>query len=310
MPLPRRRGPARDPAPRPPAPFIVGVGRSGTTLLRLMLDAHPRLAIPPETQFMRKVMRRAAKGENSVAQMHDAIAGNRRWEDFGLDADALRARLEALPQPLSAADTMRAFFGLYAEKVGKARWGDKSTSYLTRMPKIEAALPEACFIHIIRDARDVALSQMAAYFGAQTAAEAGEKWARRLRAGRHGGAKVSRYLEVRYEALVGDPEPVLREICEFAQLEWDPAVLDYHRQAPARMQELNHDFQRRQGKGTVSGERRMELHALTARPPQAGRAGRWRTEMEPADVAAIEAVAGDLLSELGYPLAAPASAPS
>lgn len=298
MPLWKRQG-RRDSAP--PAPFIVGVGRSGTTLLRLMLDAHPMMAIPPETQFMRKVMRRARRGQTSVGEMLEVMTANRRWDDFGIDESRLRERLAAL-EPLTPGDVMRAFYRTYADKVGKPRWGDKSTAYLTEMTRIEEALPEAHFLHIIRDARDVALSQMAAYFGAQTPEEAAEKWVRRVSQGRRRGAKLAHYMEVHYEALVGDPEPVLRGVCRFLALPWDPAVMTYHERADERLQELNHRFSRRQGRPAVSGERRLALHALTSRPPQPSRAGRWRTEMPVDQQRAVERIAGELLTELGYPV--------
>ncbi len=71
-----------------PAIFIVGVARSGTTLLRLMLDAHPRLAIPPETHFIPKVITAVQEGSDPLA----VITGHRRWPDFGLDASELRER--------------------------------------------------------------------------------------------------------------------------------------------------------------------------------------------------------------------------
>ncbi len=272
-----------------------------------MLDAHPLMAIPPETQFMRKVMRRARRGRNSATDMLAVITDNRRWEDFGLDEAVLRARLEEA-QPLSAGDAMRAFYRTYAEKVGKPRWGDKSTAYLTEMRRIEEALPEARFLHIIRDARDVALSQMAAYFGAQSAEEAAQKWVRRVNRGRHVGAKLRHYTEVRYEDLVDDPEPVLREVCDFLELPWEPQMLAYHERADERLQELNHEFSRRKGRPAVSGERRLALHALTARPPQPSRAGRWRTDMPVDQQRAVEGIAGELLVELGYPVGEAATA--
>src|ERR671937_2954580 len=76
---------------RAPAPFIVGVPRSGTTLLRLMLDAHPDLAIPPETHFLPKLIRLCAEaekaGEDARRRVVELLTTHRRWPDFGLDPD-------------------------------------------------------------------------------------------------------------------------------------------------------------------------------------------------------------------------------
>ncbi|MDQ2675775.1 MAG: sulfotransferase, partial [Actinomycetota bacterium] len=99
----------------PPAPFVVGVSRSGTTLLRLMLDAHPDLAIPAETHFIPKLIRNVKKseGEDPREIAIETITTHRRWPDFKLDQAELAARLRALPEP-SVTEILRAFYGLYA----------------------------------------------------------------------------------------------------------------------------------------------------------------------------------------------------
>src|SRR5687767_15980655 len=108
----RRFGLGRDrnapPRGAAPAIFIVGVAGSGPTLLRLMLAAHPELAIPPETHFVPKVIRAVAQGTDPLAE----ITGHRRWPDFGLDAGALRERFES-HRKLTAGDALREFYGLY-----------------------------------------------------------------------------------------------------------------------------------------------------------------------------------------------------
>src|SRR6185295_16377444 len=76
---------------RPPAPFVVGVGRSGTTLLRLMLDAHPELAIGPETQFVGELLDLAHDGAGTD-ELVAAMVAARTWPDFGLDPEAVRQR--------------------------------------------------------------------------------------------------------------------------------------------------------------------------------------------------------------------------
>jgi hypothetical protein len=113
-------------------------------------------------------------------------------------------------------------------------------------------------------------------------------------------AKIApRYLELRYEDLVRDTEPVLRRVAEFIELEWDPAMLAYHESAAKRLEELNHQ-RHNPGRKFVSAEERLRAHALTTAPPQAGRIEVWRSEMSEADRREFEGVAGDLLAELGY----------
>jgi hypothetical protein len=288
----------------PPAPFIVGVARSGTTLLRLMLDAHPELAIPPETHFIPKVIKACEEGGDPHDRVFELLTTHRRWPDYRLDAAELRTRLDRI-EPLSAGDALRAFYGLYAEGQGKPRWGDKSPSYVRRMRRVESALPEAHFIHLVRDGRDVALSQVEVDFGPDQIADAARDWVEGIGKAHRQARRLPHYLELRYEDLVADPEPLVRRVCEFVELPWDPAMLEYHRGADERMAEVTRDFERGGGPA-IPAAVRAGRHTRVAEPPQRARAGRWRTDMSAADRETFERIAGDLLSELGYEVGEPA----
>ena len=292
----RRRG-GRAPRGTPPAVFLVGVARSGTTLLRLMLDAHPELAIPPETHFIPQVIR-ACKEPEPHSAAFDAITTHRRWPDFGLDAEELRAAFESHPR-LTAADVLREFYGLYASQHGKRRWGDKSTNYVRKMRPISRTLPEARFVHLIRDGRDVARSLVAVHFGPESVGDAAVKWRDEIAKARRQGPRLGHYTEVRYEELIADPEPVLRRVCDAVELPWDDAMLAYRERAGERIGEIVRDFDRAEGEG-VSAEVRARHQANVSKPLESDRAARWRTEMAPADVATFEEIAGETLDELGY----------
>lgn len=286
----------------PPAPFVVGATRSGTTLLRLMLDAHPELAIPSETHFIPELIAAREKHGASRERMLELLTSHRRWGDFGLDPDELAARWAAI-EPLTGADAVRAFFHLYGEKQGKPdRWGDKTPGYVKLMRPIQTFLPEARFIHLIRDGRDVALSRWKRSLGKDPApaSQVAETWARRIRRAQRHGRKVSHYLELRYEELVTDTEPNLRRIAEFIELGWDPVMMRYYEHAADRMAEMARDLPAGDGKPTRPGEERMQAHAMTQKPPDPGAMYRWKEKMSPQDIAAFEAAAGELLAELGY----------
>lgn len=289
---------------RSPAPFVVGVNRSGTTLLRMMLDAHPELTIPPETHFIPEVIRRA-NHENTRRRLIRSITKHPRWGDFGLDEDEFRARAKKV-RPLTAANAIRCFYELYADQQGKPRWGDKTPRYMRAMPRITKALPEARFIHLIRDGRDVALSQRERVIddSAVPMAAMGERWSRRIAAAREGAAEIpgGSYLELRYEDLVADPEATLRRICEFIDLDFDPAMLDYHRRASERLAEMDRDLDNPDNGLVRTGTNRMAAHALTSEPPTTNRSGRWRSEMSAEELAEFEAAAGPMLADLGYQL--------
>src|SRR5882724_1529126 len=98
-----------------PMLFGVGSGRSGTTLLRMMLDSHPELAVPPETHFIPEVARACRLATDPARHFVDAIVGHERWLDFGLDGDRLRERVAEI-QPFDLGEALRAFYQLYAEK--------------------------------------------------------------------------------------------------------------------------------------------------------------------------------------------------
>lgn len=271
------------------SPFIVGVGRSGTTLLRMMLDAHPDFAIPAETHFLRNTGAGPADARQHFLSLLQA--GGRR-NDFPISDAALRDALGDAPLPL--ADCVRRFYALYAAQQGKPRWGDKTPIYVAVMSDISALLPEAAFIHMIRDGRDVAVSSRSAWFSAGVdVLEHAKTWSGRIRSARRQAQTLPHYLEVRYEHLLIEPERELTRICDFLGVRYAPEMLDYPQRARERLMEL-------QAFGQVSAQHRRDMHSRTERAPDAARIGRWKQDLTPEQRAAYESVARDLLIELGY----------
>jgi hypothetical protein len=283
-----------------PMPFIVGAPRSGTTLLRLMLDAHPEVAIPPETGIFPWVAAAAEPGPAaSRAEVLRRIAGLSTWVDFHLDPAALAADVLAL-ETFTIAEGIRCFYRCYARRFGKGRFGDKTPAHGAEMQAIERVLPEARFVHIIRDGRDVGVSVRWLPFspGSDVPALA-EDWRSRVSTIRALGRGVRHYREVRYERLLAEPRAVLEEICAFLDLEFDAAMLRYFERAPGRLAE--HEG-RSGGDGgpTITAERRRLQQRMTTRPPDLTRVGRWKEELTSAEARVFEGIAGDLLDELGY----------
>jgi hypothetical protein len=278
----------------PPAPFIVGTGRCGSTLLRLMLDANSRLAIPPETNFVAAGRAFALGGAMSAAE---ALVEGPPWGDFNLSADEFVDRVRE-QRPDSFGGVLRIFYKLYAESRGKSRWGDKTPLYTLGIALIHEQLPEARFVHLIRDGRDVALSMMPLPFGPDTVTDMAHHWRRTLEKTRSRGRRLPYYTEVRYEDLVRDPAGILRRLCDFLDLDWEPAMLDYHQDASRRMSSELGDLVL--PKLTLSRSTRLDIHRRLDRPPQTDRVERWREEMSPADRRAFEGIAGETLEELGY----------
>ena len=296
--------------PEFPAPFVVGVGRSGTTLLRMMLDAHPQLAMPPETHFANPLIQASGKLRFSPAAAARVIVKDerRRWKDFGLEESDLIARFEAI-EPFNTSDALRAFYELYAAKHGKPRWGDKTPDYIRKMKKLQKTLPEARFIHVIRDGRDAGLSQNAriAKRGKSPipAREMARRWRKKITKSQLDAQDVEHYLEIRYEDLIDDTEQVLRRICAHVELDFDPAMLSYHERAGERLQEMAGALPAKKGRPEREAGERVAAHAMTTKPPDAERVAVWKREMSAEENAEFEEMAGYLLDDLGYETATP-----
>jgi hypothetical protein len=292
---------ASEPTSVPPAPFIVGMNRSGTTLLRMMLDAHPELVVPPETHFVPDLIKALREPDAGAQDALAAMKSHREWGDFGFSDSEMLERLRE-QRPLDATAALRAFYGACAKRAGKPRWGEKTPRYVLKMPLIQRALPEARFVHVIRDGRDVALSVLDRTVRDDVdAAEVARRWRRKIERARTDAPHLDHYLEVRYEDLVADPRPVLEAVCDFAELPFDEGMLDYHRRSGERLEEMRRELPEGGGSAQLSAERRMETHRRTTAPPDPARASRWREEMSDLDRAAFERVAAGTLAELGYP---------
>jgi hypothetical protein len=249
-------------------------------LLRAMLDTHPELAIPPESHFLAAVVRDDLTPEQflSLLERHERFA---KW-DLPIEEVSQAFEQAGVIDPPSA---VRALYSTYARARGKPRWGDKTPGYVRQIAGLSGLLPEAKFIHIIRDGRDVAASWFETPFAPGSVEDAAERWRRYVRMGRHDGRTLgeTRYLEVRYEVLVTEPETVLRSICSFIELDFDTAMLDHTDRAD----------------DIIESARNPALHTRLRRPPTPGLRD-WRKELEPDVVRRFEAIAGDLLEELGY----------
>ena len=262
-----------------------------------MLDSHPDLAIPSETHFLPALFELPAPA--SAADALHAMTSSSTWPNMAVDAAKLEEACNAL-RPFSTPCAARAFYGLYAARFGKRRWGDKTPPYRRYLASIQACLPEAHFIHLIRDGRDAALSHRGLWFGPEDDIAAQARfWVDEISAARRHARDCEHYIEVRYEDLIREPEATLRSLCTFLRLDYCAELLDYHVTASERLNEYKAPF--------GPSERRpsdvaafIAIHERTRHPPDIGRTGRWRLEMPEREQKRYEAIAGDLLRSLGY----------
>jgi hypothetical protein len=284
-------------------PIIVGAPRSGTTLLRFMLDSHPELAIPPETGFL--VLGPNLRGredklrEKFVRGIINFPIKSPSWPDFEISEESFRASLSEI-NPFTVAEGYRAFYRLYAARFGKSRWGDKTPLYCLELDTIRNILPEARFIHIIRDGRDAALSLRRMWFSPGWEIETqAAYWRQCVLAARRAGAGCPDYLEVRYEDLILRTRETLNRICTFIDLDYDGAMLRYYTRTPERLKEHKGRFL---SDGTMlrSQEQRLSQQMRTTEPPDPACVFAWKQAMSAEERNKFQLIAGDLLREMGY----------
>jgi hypothetical protein len=267
-----------------------------------MIDAHPEVAIPPETGFLVLGTQFTGTGDELRHEFVERITsfppGLATWPDFGIPKETFRQIVQRV-EPFSVSDGYRAFYRTYARRFGKPRWGDKTPMACLHLDTISAVLPEAHFIHLIRDGRDVALSWRQTWFSPGDVEVQAEHWVRFVSTARTQGARCPHYLEVRFEDLVRNPAAVLAEICRFVELPYSAEMVDYYVRAPSRLAE-HRERVTGDGEVIVSRETRLQQQALTMQPPQRSRILAWKGTMDQDDRARFESVARDLLKSLDY----------
>ena len=286
-----------------PMPIIVGAPRSGTTLLRFMLDSHPELAIPPETGFLPILAEQAISGTATAESYYTTITNtplqSPAWPDFSLDASAFEKSLRSL-RPFDPTEATRRFYRQYADRFAKKRCGEKTPMYSVHMPAIETLLPEAAFIHLIRDGRDASLSLRPLWFSPSAdISELAEQWKSTVVKARQDSTLVRKYLEIRYEELLTSPTKILSTIGSFLEMPYSSCMEAYYQRTPERLRE---HLERKNANGTtwLTQEQRISQQWRTTLPPDTSRIGVWRTQMSQEDHALFRNVAGPLLSDLGY----------
>jgi hypothetical protein len=257
--------------------FLLGHDRSGTTMLRLILD-RGGVAVPPESMFLLDV----EPGQTPEAVLRAA------WNHPRVRLWGLAGEPPAIPAELEGTDAFRfavsAPFVAYAEREGKARWGDKTPAYIAIVDRLATIWPDARFVVLVRDGRDVALSVMGVPFGPNNAWAAGRSWATAIRRGREAAARYpGRVLEVRYEDLVTDPKTSLVATCNFLELAYDEDMLSIEKTDRSKVVEDQAAWFTNVWSGITTAA-----------------VGKWRTELTPRQVEIFETVAGDELRMLGY----------
>jgi hypothetical protein len=223
--------------------FIVGPMGSGTTLMRLVLDSHEHIGIPPETGFMRGY---SALRFTPFKHSGRDWTGRLGWSEEEFDA--------------LAREFYDRLFTRYTERHGKRRWGEKTPLHTWHVADMAKLFPDAQFVGVIRHPYGSISSNMRRF--KSRLGRASWQW---IESAKEVASQASRWPDrfviVRYEDLVGRPEPVLRELLEWLGEPWSPAVLEHH------------EVHGQRGEGRVEGRSRADD------PIDESRVAKWKTAM-------------------------------
>lgn len=267
--------------------FVVGSPRSGTTLLQSMLMQAEGVTMPPETHFYAITAQRADRlgpvtSDEGWAKSIAAIHARCSASEIEMD----RAEFERICDagPRSYATLLRAWLTAVAVHEGACVVGEKSPAHAEVVAELLEMMPDARFVHIVRDPRDVCLSQKEVW--GRAILQSAVRWRKDL-------AQHFRYLEtlpsdryraVKYEDLVADPAKTIEPLAEFLGIDYRPEMLDPSNRKKA---------------GFASDE----THKLqTLEKVTTNRIGRYKGKMKPMDVAVVERICGPLMQKMGYTL--------
>lgn len=273
--------------------FIVGANRSGTTLLRLILNAHSEVAIPDEINYFYSF--RGAAGyshwqtpaltpEDYVGFVDDFLRVNQPATP-GLDPTALRA--EILSGPPDLRRPYRTLLEGWARLHGKSRWGEKTPGNLFYAHHILSMFPDALFLYLVRDPRAVVHSMQRVSFFPDDVVLNTLNLRKSLADGQAHLTKsvpAAQRITVRYEDLVYDPVPTVQRICTFAGLEYEPSMLGFHENAAQYMTEAAS----------------TSFNATATRPISTDRTDAWLHALTTDEIAVVELLTRRSMATFGY----------
>lgn len=266
--------------------FLVGAGRSGTTMLRLMLNQHPLIRIPSEAWFIGNLIDHLPlTGPLSSAQLDLAcrlILSHDRWKDWQCEDHILRDTVHALPNP-TLSNLIDRIFRSCSGLGDKSVWGEKSPRHSYYVTALHTLFPEARFIHIVRDARDVCTAMLLRNWYEGSVRRCAMSWdgmvGSAMRAREFG---PDRYLQISFEDLIRNPESVLRSACQFLHMDYLPRMLDYSSNVKADIKLWETD-----------------IHEKLRRSPDLSEIGKWRA-LKLWQLLIIESLVGENLKKAGY----------
>jgi len=268
--------------------FIIGSPRSGTSMLRKMINGHPALAIPDASHFyttfypLRELYYPLGVEKNVAALVSDALKSFhiRYWLPAISTDDVLACVTE-----YSFSGVFEALMWAWVKTQGKKYWGEETPQHVYFWNEILLDFPQAKFLHVVRDGRDVALSYRKAQFGPKGFAAAAYRWNHELNIVRELRSVLAgnRLLEIRYEDLLSNTGPVLERVCRFLGVDSHPAMLAIN-------------------DGGFAGHTTKTVSGYTGAEIFRHNSTKWQREARQREIDIYESIAADNLHYYGYRL--------
>ena len=297
--------------------FIVGVGRSGTTLMAGLLSANARIAVTPETHFIKRAEESGCLGGSpgDFGKFWKDLTTWSRFVDLGIDPDRCRELIESRGDFRFRA-IFQALLDCYRENHGKPRIGEKTPGHWRYVDTLLSWYPSSKIIFMQRDPRAVVASQLktpwmkisprsltGGVFCQTRGSQIG--WLARFWAECHHHAAPRwsddrRVLLVTYEHLVKDAESTLRQVCEFVGEDFDPGMLNRNPSAESAIPRGSEE-----AGNAVWKQWLQDHHEKASQPVSPASLEKWRSELSESEVALIEGICSHGMRERDYPLMMP-----
>ena len=271
--------------------LMIGTQRSGSNLLRLMLNQVDGIAAPHPPHILQRFMPLLPcygdlQNKAAFAQLVEDVCclvelNPVAWEGVSLDRQEVASRC----QEQSVVAVFFAVYDILAETWGAQQWCCKSLANVAYLPQIDAYSQDSKFIYLHRDGRDVALSFQKAVVGEKHIYNIAQAWAKsqRLAIQMRESMSSDRFYSISYEGLVEDPETNLKGLCEFMGVSYSPEMLNFHKSREA---------------SSAAGS--SSLWGNVTQPIMKKNTQKFLSQATDEEITIFELVAGDVLDALGY----------
>jgi hypothetical protein len=275
--------------------FIIGRPRSGTTLLRTILDAHPNVAIPLESPMIKELGSKYSRVKvwdvNLLLNFFNDLIIQRRFDIWDCDLITLKSEILSCVGEYSFSDLIKIVYLNYPSYFEKAEIeiiGDKNPPFSTYPQKIFRLFPEAKYIHLTRDYRDNILSVMKVEFEAPYVPLISYRW-------RYAAVRIEKlkrkypeqFYTLKYEDLVADPEKEMKALCSFLNIDYYNSMLEFYKIKDKLLQ-----------KYTI--EEIEKVHKSLFNPITNVKVDGWKSKMKRKHIKQADLIAGKYAELNGY----------